>query len=181
MALPGVLPAPLCRVHEAVKSPIFFGRIKRHRFDAPDGSFGVLYAGDENAAFIETFGHDTGRQDIDTAELDASSMSELPLNGPLALVDLTGAGLANLGADARLCTGDIGISQRWSQAIHNHPARPDGILWRSRHDLSTTSVAIYDRAAIKLAPPRLRIDSFMSPAHTAALAALLDRYRFNLI
>ena len=45
---PGTL---LSRLHRRNNGAIFFGKTGRNRFDAPDGSFGVLYAGfDEHCA-----------------------------------------------------------------------------------------------------------------------------------
>ena len=51
----------LSRLHDKDFTPIYFGTKTKFRFDSPDGSFGVLYAGfDEHCAFIETFGQSTG-------------------------------------------------------------------------------------------------------------------------
>ena len=69
---------------------------------------------------------------------------------PLRLVDLTGPGLPRLGADARLADGDHQVSQAWSAAFHGHPDRPDGILYRARHDPSRFAVAIFERAQRKI-------------------------------
>ena len=49
------------RLQRADREPISFGRTGENRFDAPDGSYGVLYAGeDEYCCFIETCGQVTG-------------------------------------------------------------------------------------------------------------------------
>jgi hypothetical protein len=53
------------RIHNRSKGPVIFGRSGGNRFDAPAGSFGVLYVGsDERSAFIETFGQDTGTRPL---------------------------------------------------------------------------------------------------------------------
>ena len=58
------------RTHAINRNPIYFGRSGQHRFDSPDGSFGVLYAGrDEYCAFIETFAKAAGSSTITTTEL----------------------------------------------------------------------------------------------------------------
>jgi len=45
------------RSYRIGNSPIFFGRSKSHRWDSPDGDFGVLYlGGDEYCAFMESIG-----------------------------------------------------------------------------------------------------------------------------
>jgi hypothetical protein len=64
---------------------------------------------------------------------------------PLRLVDLTGPGLAQLGADARLWSGSIRIAQLWSQALFNHPEQPDGIYYLSRLNPARCCAAIFDR------------------------------------
>jgi RES domain len=58
---------------------------------------------------------------------------------------LTGPGLAQLGADERLCAGDYTIAQRWSTAFLHHPQKPDGLYYRSRHDPQRACAALYPR------------------------------------
>ncbi len=85
-----------------------FGRSGDNRFDAPDGEFGVLYAGkDERCAFIEVFGHATGMRFVEQSELAARGLARIAPRRPLRLVNLTGEGLARLGADARLDLGGV--------------------------------------------------------------------------
>jgi hypothetical protein len=48
--------------------------------------------------------------------------------------DLTGAGLAQIGAGGRLTAVTRRVGQQWSHAIWRHPAAVDGILYRVRHD-----------------------------------------------
>lgn len=98
---------PWYRIHALKFGPIFFGRSGNNRFDAPAGEFGVLYvAKDERGAFIETFGHATGVQFVDSAELAARGLARIEVSRPLHFVDLTSHGLARLGADARLTVGE---------------------------------------------------------------------------
>ena len=55
------------RTHGIDRSPIHFGRTGQHRFDSPDGSYGVLCAGrDQYCAFIETFAKAAGTTTITT-------------------------------------------------------------------------------------------------------------------
>jgi hypothetical protein len=116
------------RVHQLSLTPVFFGKKGGSRFDAPAGEFGVLYVGrDAHCAFIETFGHATGVRSVTTGELAARGMAVITCSRPLRLLDLTGKGLARIGADARLTSSDdYGLSHRWSKAIHDHRSRPDG-------------------------------------------------------
>ena len=84
------------------------------------------------------------------------------------MVDLTGPGLARLGADERLCAGGHAVAQRWALALWTHPSRPDGLYFRARHDPSRFCVAIYDRAADAVhAIPQ---NSLIEPSHIALLA-----------
>ena len=101
------------RTHAIDRSPIYFGKSGQHRFDSPDGSYGVFYAGrDEYCAFIETFARAAGSTTITTTELKNRCLSELKAARTLRLVDLTQSGtLVRIGADARLFSGDHAISQ----------------------------------------------------------------------
>ena len=168
------------RIHGERLAPLFFGRSGRNRFDAPGGEYGVLYAGaDAYCAFVETFGHATGIRLVHADELRSRRLSRIRVPRPLRLVDLTGAGLARIGADARLRTGDYLIAQRWSQALHAHPLNPDGLLYRSRHDPSRQCVAIFERAStsLEVAP----MGSLADPGLRPLLADVLDHYQFGLL
>ena len=79
--------------------------------------------------------------------LRSRGIVELHARRPLRLVDLTGKGLARIGADERLCTSDYTVAQRWSTALSRHPAKPDGLCYRSRHDPERLCAALYQRVA----------------------------------
>lgn len=168
------------RIHRLIHAPLFFGRSGNNRFDAPAREYGVLYAAsDEHCAFIETFGHATGVRFITATNVRAYGLARVEISRPLSLVDLTGAGLAHLGADERLCAGDYAVAQRWSLALWQHPARPDGLYYRSRHDPSRLCVALYDHVEGVLATTHL--GGLADPARADRLADLLATYRFGLI
>lgn len=171
----------LVRIHAGDYGPVFFGRSGHNRWDDSRLKFGVLYAGkDDFCAFIETFGHTTGVNLIEESDLENRSMSRIPIKKPLRLVDLTGSGLAKIGADNRLCVCNIEIAKKWSRALFQHPAKPDGILYGARHDPSRQAVAVFERAKSKLGKPTLMVDSFTNPAHASVLAKFLDHYDFGL-
>jgi hypothetical protein len=171
----------LVRIHASDHGPISFGKSGRNRWDDSRLKFGVLYAGsDDFCAFIETFGHTTGVNLVEESDLETKSMSRIPIKKSLRLVDLTGPGLAKIGADNRLCTGNIEVSKKWSRALFEHPAKPDGILYGSRHDPSRQAVAVFERAKPKLGKPALIVDSFTNSSYAAVLAKFLDRYGFGL-
>ncbi|MGE3271153.1 MAG: RES family NAD+ phosphorylase [Chloroflexota bacterium] len=168
------------RSHRTGYSPLYFGRSGQNRFDAPGAVFGVLYvAADAHGAFIETFGRQLGRLIVSMAELADRELSEVRPARPLRLVDMSGAGLARIGADARVMSGRYDISQPWSLALHNHPDQPDGLLYRSRHDPSRLCTALFDRVAPVLSTESL--GSFADPRNAALLGDVLDRYGYGLI
>jgi hypothetical protein len=169
------------RIHSAGRDALHFGTQPRNRFDAPAGEFGVLYLGrDAHCAFIETFGHDTGRTPFVTeAELRVRELSAVSAKG-LRLVDLRSEGLARMGADAELTSGsDYGLSRRWAAGLHDHPRRPDGILYRARHDPSRASAALFDRARPKLSVKRL--GCLLEARHARRLGAILETYGYGLV
>lgn len=94
-------------------------------------------------------------------------------------IDLTGRGLAWIGADERLCVGEHEVAQRWALEFWRHPSRPDGLYYRARHDLSRFCVAIFDRAADALHVSRQ--GSLLDSEQVSLLADILDTYTFGLI
>ena len=171
---------PLFQIHDATQNPLFFGRLVRHRFDAPGSEYGVLYAGiDPYAAFVETFGRLPQGSVVTRAALAGNHLAEIAFQPPLRFVDLSGTGLARLGADGRLGTGDYAIAQQWSLALWRHPEQPDGMYYRSRHDPSRQCAAIFDRPGLNASVTPL--GSLLAPSSAALLASILDTYGFGLI
>jgi len=169
------------RIHRTRHPPLYFGRTPRNRFDAPAGEFGVLYvARDAHGAFIETFGHETGVRYVTETELAARSIAVISTRRALRLADLRGEGLARMGADAQLTSGpDYGLPRRWARAIHDHPRKPDGILYRARHDPARFCAAIFDRTEAQVrAAPMGRLDA---RRNRGVLADILTKYRFGLV
>ncbi len=99
------------RTHHVERAPIHYGSSAKYRFDDPEGKYGVLYLAQQPAgAFIETFGQFVTTVEcprrITSQELAGRALCELVANRPLRLADLTGNGLARIGADARIFAGD---------------------------------------------------------------------------
>jgi RES domain len=70
--------ATLSRLHNRGRSPLFFGRTGGNRFDSPDRSYGVLYAGlDEYCSFIETYGQTTGIRTVTSTALEGRHLAHL--------------------------------------------------------------------------------------------------------
>jgi hypothetical protein len=85
-----------------------------------------------------------------------------------------------IGADARLFSGDHEIAQRWSKFLHDHPLRPDGILYPSRLDPEKHALALFEDRV----PPILNLsrDCWYAPGPTRrVLADLMEHYKLELI
>src|SRR3954447_3520673 len=173
------LAAPLTRIHRLARDPAHWGRTGDQRFDAPSAEFGVLYASlDDFGAFIETCG-DTAARTVTMDSLAAKGWALVEPRRPLRIADLSGAGLARIGADERLCAGDHGASQPWSLAIWRHPAAVDGLQYRARRDPSRLSVAVFDRAAAAVSVRRS--GGLVETRHRERLGEILDHYQFAVI
>ncbi len=169
------------RLHSAGQVAIFFGRTGGNRFDAPDGTYGVLYAGeDEYCCFIETFGQVTGVPSVSGASLDQRSLAEITVAQTMTLIDLSAsAGLARIGADGRLMDGSHAVAQRWSAALRKHPTNPAGILYRARHDPAKLAFAIFECPADFFQVTSR--GSLRNPRNLRLLGEILDHYQFGLI
>lgn len=168
------------RIYLLSKTPLLFGRSGCYRFDDPMGKYGVLYVGqDEHCAFVETFGHETGARFVTVSELTKSGLCCIEFHRALRLVDLTAEGLAKLGADERLCSGDVEIAREWSYGFYHHHQSPDGILYRARHDPSRVCAALFDRVKNgATCHPKGRL---WDSSNRAMIAEVLNTYGFGLI
>ncbi len=129
--------------------PIFFDTRPTGRFNAPDASFGALYAAEHpDGGFVETFLRTPGRRMVDMALVQSKGYVQLEVGRPLTLAHMDGPGLAILGATATVTHGDVpyDVAQDWAKALYDHPARYDGIAYSSRHDPFETCYAIFNRA-----------------------------------
>lgn len=171
---------PWYRVYRSEGDPLYFGRAGLSRFDDPCGRYGVLYAAEAfEGAFIETFGRNPGVNVVRESQLARRSMVLVEANRLLRLVDLTGPGLAQIGATNALTAGPHAVARRWSRALWSHPSRPDGLRYRARHDPACVCVAIFSRAARRVqAFPQ---GSLFDPVHLPRLGAVLRRYDFSLL
>jgi len=87
---------------------------------------------------------------VGRARLAPIMISTLANSRPLRLASLHGNGLRRVGASrVQLIDSeadDYPALAAWGQALHDCPAKPDGIVWRSRHyDDSYTFVLFGDR------------------------------------
>jgi hypothetical protein len=169
-------------------SSLHWGKGRIYRFDDPQAEYGVLYIGsDECCAFIETFGDSrNAATEIEVAreDLQHECIATIRPIEELHVVDLTGPGLSNIGADGRLCAGDdYALSQLWSRALWCHPDRPDGLLYRARHDQGRTSLALF-KSDDQDAPGGLIEEvrgSLLARANMHLLRNILSIYRVNVL
>ena len=170
--------AGFSRIHRTSHTPIFFspgrGKPPAGRFDSASGAFGVLYGAETFAgAFIETVLRNPARRLIGMGEIESRSLAVIGTGRTTSLVDLRGDGLQKLGLDAAIFTGPYEICGRWADALFQHPERPDGILYRSRHDPGQTCIAWFERTDLGLTPGSA---SVLLTRMLAEIGVLLRRY-----
>jgi hypothetical protein len=137
-----------------------FRREARYRFDAPDRSFGVMYAAfDLATAFSETVLRDKPMRSVDVIldHHDLESRSVITLkrgadNRSLRLIKLYDEGLAAAHTDNQISARDhYPTTQRWAQIFHAHSTTADGIVYMSRYLGASKSVALFDRCSAAVA------------------------------
>jgi len=169
------------RSHEMSRHPVFFGKGMANRWDAPAGEYGVLYLGsDVFCAFMESIGRGVLRSRwFPRSRFSKEVFRRFGLPGRFVLMDLVSSGgLTRIGAEGSLSSGSgYKNSQRWSKALRDHPAKPDGIYYYSRHDPSRTACALYEHcaSALEVVGPPVRWD-----ADPALLGSILDHYGFGI-
>jgi hypothetical protein len=145
--------AVLHRFYTSAFNPVFYDKSLKGRLNAPDQSYGVLYAAKTpEGAFAETFLRNPGLTQLPIDLIRAKAYVRLVASEPLKFVKLAGRGLARIGATAQVTHGGLPytIAQSWSSALHNHPANFDGIAYRARHDDEEICYAVFDRATHKI-------------------------------
>ena len=169
------------RLYPGIHNPLHFSMTKAGRFDAPDQRYGVLYIARQlPGAFVETLCRNTGAtRPIPATAMDTYNVVEIRTSRLLRLVDLAGKGLARMGLDSRLSTGDYRVAQRWSEAFHRHADHVDGIIYPARHDPKQQAAALFDRAGELLTvKPCGTLRNYMGEQE---FFALLDHYGVALV
>jgi hypothetical protein len=177
------------RHHQKTLRAVFFGTSGTNRFDDPNcdpdhgspGCFGVLYAGEDPACcLLESCGPTTRVPAVTGAFLDARSIARMELTEDLRLVDMVEpGGLISIGADNRLTTGSHKIAQHWSAALRNHPTKPDGIRYRSRHAPERAAYAIFERPPSTFSVTSM--GSFRDPANEDLFRQILKVYKIAIL
>lgn len=168
---------PLHRVHRTHLDPVFFGPGKgappTFRFDSASGGFGVLYVGlSLKAALAETILRNPQRLMVSMTEITTRSASRLVCSRDLRIVRMHGNGLQRLGTDNAISTGPYEPCGLWADALWDHPDRPDGSAYQSRHDSGEICIALFERPDLALTQENT--GPLLSMAGT--IASLLDGY-----
>lgn len=172
---------PWQRLHPSAYGAVYFGRAASKRFDDPLRQYGVLYAAEEEfGAFVEVFLRNPELRLVDRAELDGRTLSQLESPDALRLVDLTGPGLQKARIDPGRVTGDYEGSQSLSREIFEHPASPDGIRYRVKHDPSRIGVALFERFGVAARILEMSRGGLLEPRNEHLLADLLEEYDKDL-
>lgn len=142
----------LYRIHQTDTPYLFYGNTRKYRFDAPNKEYEIMYTSTSApGAFIETLGTQIRYRYISDESLRARDITLIPTKDSLWLVDLSSPNLANIGADARIFTGDFyNVSRRWALAIFRHSKQVDGLYYPARRDINRRSIALFKRADSKL-------------------------------
>jgi hypothetical protein len=160
-------------IHD-VSAGVRFGRIYLGRYPDPLGfgktpsrfsdprrriaanRFAVLYLGDTvKVCFLEAVLRDQrdgaiGDLPMEEAELHARHYAEIEVAAPLEIVDLRDDGAIIMGVPTDVAKASSQtLARAWSVAFHEHPGKPDGIIYPSRLS-GHTNLAVFDRAIAKL-------------------------------
>ena len=167
------------RIHLGDHNPLYFGRSGMGRFDDPLGQYGVLYAGlTPEGAFAEVFLRNLALMLIAEADVRKRSISAIEMHD-LKCVDLSGPGVRTLSCDNRISTEKpYDTARLWSRALHDHPAKADGIIYRSRHNPQLKCLALYDRCRGRLSPEGS--EPLMEGKWLAWTIRQISRYRLSL-
>ncbi len=146
---------PLHRIHRIGNGPIFFGpgagKPPTYRFDSLSGAFGVLYVClSLDVALAETLLRNPARKMVSFPAITERASCELHSRRDLRLAALHGPGLQQVGCDNAISTGPYDPCGAWADALWAHPDDPDGIAFRSRHDPSQISLALFSRPDLHL-------------------------------
>lgn len=162
----------LHRIHRLGHDPVFFGpegSAPTYRFDAPKGSYKVLYAARSlETAFGETLVRSPRIPYVTSTAVKARVRSELAVARTLKLYPLIDAGVSARGLSFTELHGDAyARTQEVSAWVHGNTSA-DGILYTSRFD-NQRCVALFDRAidgVVTTPASKLAI----SPAEATALS-----------
>lgn len=144
--------------------PLYYGRDGTNRYDAPTKSYGVLYLGrDLPTALMESVFHKhqwdrDSKRSIALAEVQSRLVRAVGVVGDLQLADLTAAGVmaGYFGLTLeQLASRDYTHTQQVSAQVYamlDADSVPlfDGVLYPSRNNYPSASIALFERAQGKV-------------------------------
>jgi hypothetical protein len=166
--------------------PLGFGKTPS-RFSDPRrrvaaNRFGVLYLGETvKVCFLEAVLRDQrdgaiGDLPMEEAELHARRYAEIEIAAPLRMVDLRDHGAIVMGVPTDVAKASSQtLARAWSLAFHEHPDKPDGIVYPSRLN-GHTNLAVFHRAIMRLRPVRM-----MKLIAAPGLATVLNDLKVSII
>jgi RES domain len=162
----------ICRTAYASVEP-GFRSAGVYRFDAPDRSFGTLYAArDFKTCFFETIVRDRPFP-LPLVEYDSRSVAAILVDtSALHLVPVHGDAAKALHLNqAQLAAPDYAFTQALAKAIHDHADKPHGMVYRSRYDDDALAIVLFERgkAHVRLLPSSEPIALNMAKELTDAL------------
>ncbi len=144
--------------------------------------FGVLYLGENvKVCFLEAVLRDRrdgaiGDLPMEEAELHARRYASIEVANPLEMVDLRDDRAIVMGVPTDVAKASSQtLARAWSLAFHEHPQKPDGIIYPSRLD-GHTDLAVFDRAIWKLRAVRE-----MKLIDAPGLAAMLNDLKVGIV
>lgn len=167
-------------------NPLGFGKTPS-RFSDPRrriaaNRFGVLYLGETvKVCFLEAVLRDqrdgvVGDLPIAEDEIHARRYAEIETIMPLQMVDLRDDHPVVMGVPTDVAKASKQtLARAWSVAFHDHPQKPDGIVYPSRLN-GHIDLAVYGHAAGKLKP--IRVTKLMG---APGLAAVLNELRVSIV
>jgi hypothetical protein len=173
---------PIYRIFRTTRGWDYFGTGKSERFDDPARKYGVLYAAIRpDAAFAEVFLRTLSPMIVAERDLVDRSLVTI-VTRPLRCVDLLSEGLRKISCDNRVSTEQpYNTTGLWSRAFFEHPAKPDGIIYRSRHNPDLRCLALFDRCRPKLRPKNAVIEELMGTKRRGWTADQLDKYDLAMV
>jgi hypothetical protein len=121
------------------------------RFDDPEATFETLYAARKfSTCFLETVVRDKDRREIAQGELAQRALVLLAVDtSALKVVELHGSGARALGLNAaqlQAVDNDYALTRAIAKALHDHDARPHGLVYRSRFNDEELALVLFGRA-----------------------------------
>jgi hypothetical protein len=150
-------------------APLYFGRARSNRYDAPDGAYGVLYVAEQlDTCLMESVFHKNewatgGLRQITLSRVEQTIVRFIQPQRDLRLFDLSshGAATRHFGMNLHeLTTRDYAALQGISQHIEAMDAgmpglRFDGLRYPSRNLTGAHCIALFDRSALHGTPDAL--------------------------